>query len=101
MDVDKEGFLIDLTDWNEDVARQLAIQDDIVLTENHWQVINIARNYYVQYHLSPVMRVLVKIVRSELGSAKGRSIYLMQLFSGKPARLVSKISGLPKPSNCD
>jgi len=42
----------------------------------------------------------VKFCRLKLGADKGRSIYLMSLFPGSPAKLGSKIAGLPKPDNC-
>ena len=101
LNLDKEGFLRDLSDWNPDVAEVLAKNEEITLSGSHWQVINLVRDYYEQYQISPVTRVLVKITRNKLGEDKGNSIYLMQLFSGKPAKLVSKIAGLPKPANCD
>ena len=100
-DVDKEGYLRDLSDWSESVAQQLAEQDQIELTREHWQIINIVRDYYASYHISPVTRVLIALIKRHLGTEKGQSIYLMQLFRGKPARFVSKIAGLPKPSDCD
>ena len=99
--VDREGFLRDLSDWNETVAEELALADDIELTAAHWEVIELVRRYYDSFAISPVMRVLVKIVGEGLGPEKGTSIYLMQLFKGRPARYVSKIAGLPKPTNCD
>ena len=99
--VDKEGFLRELSDWNVDLAHELAKQDNIELSADHWEVINIVRAYYQQYQISPVNRVLVKIIQKQLGPEKGKSIFLMRLFSGKPAKLVSKIAGLPKPNNCD
>ncbi len=99
--VDKEGFLRNLDDWTPEVAVLLAEADNIALTDAHWCIINIARDYYARYQIAPATRVLVKIVREQLGPDKGQSIYLMQLFTGKPAKLVSKISGLPKPANCD
>jgi tRNA 2-thiouridine synthesizing protein E len=46
------------------------------------------------------MRTLVKYTSKELGAQKGRSIYLLKLFPGNPARLACKIAGLPKPPNC-
>ncbi len=46
------------------------------------------------------MRPLVKYCALKLGPDKGRSIYLMSLFPGSPAKLGSKIAGLPKPDNC-
>lgn len=99
--VDKEGFLRDLADWNPDIAGQLARGESIELTDDHWQVIHLARQFYDDYHISPAARVLVKLMKEQFGAEKGDSIYLMQLFGGRPARVVSKISGLPKPTNCD
>jgi tRNA 2-thiouridine synthesizing protein E len=101
LNLDKEGFLRDLSDWNPDVAEVLAKNEEITLSGSHWQIIDLVRDYYQQYQISPVTRVLVKITRKKLGEDKGNSIYLMRLFSGKPAKLVSKIAGLPKPANCD
>lgn len=101
INVDKEGFLRNLADWNEDVAAELARREGIELGNDHWEIIYLARAYYDNYRISPAARVLVKVVGERLGAEKGRSIYLMKLFSGRPARLVNKISGLPKPANCD
>jgi len=99
--LDKEGFLTQLSQWNESVAANIAIQEGIELTANHWQVLHLIRDFYIQYDLSPTTRVLVKIVKDNLGEDKGNSIYLMGLFTGKPAKLAAKIAGLPKPANCD
>jgi tRNA 2-thiouridine synthesizing protein E len=79
----------------------LAQGEDINLTPDHWDVINIVRDFYTTHHISPATRVLVNIIGKNLGAEKGKSIYLMKLFSGKPLKLVAKIAGLPKPSNCD
>jgi tRNA 2-thiouridine synthesizing protein E len=46
------------------------------------------------------MRILVKLVANELGPEKGNSLYLLQLFPGSPARVASRIAGLPRPANC-
>ena len=46
------------------------------------------------------MRPLVKYIGQELGKDKGSSLYLLSLFPGSPARLASKLAGLPKPDNC-
>lgn len=98
--LDSEGFLLDLADWSEDIAADLAKAESISLDEAHWEILLLTRRFYQQYKLSPAMRPLVNFVRQELGSDKGNSIYLMRLFPGSPAKLISKIAGLPKPDNC-
>lgn len=98
--LDKEGFLIDLNDWSEEVANYLAEQEGIALNSTHWEIIYLLREFYQEFQVSPAMRPLVKAVSKKLGPEKGKSIYLMQLFPGSPAKLIAKFAGLPKPANC-
>ncbi|WP_444957973.1 TusE/DsrC/DsvC family sulfur relay protein [Microbulbifer sp. ZKSA002] len=98
--LDKEGYLRNLSDWSRDAALQLANAEGIELTEEHWQVIELLQEFYREFELSPAMRPLVKYIGQHLGAEKGRSIYLMQLFPPSPAKVASKIAGLPKPTNC-
>ncbi len=97
---DPQGFLLNLDDWNPQVAEVIASEEDISLSSAHWEIITLLREFYAQYELSPAMRILVKHVRSSLGDEKGNSMYLLQLFPGSPAKIASKIAGLPKPTNC-
>ena len=99
--VDKEGFLRDLADWSPEAARQLAAQDGITLTPAHWELIDFVRDFHQRYNLAPGNRALVQLARHRLGPDKGNSIYLMKLFTGKPAKVLARIAGLPKPDNCD
>ncbi|GGK82129.1 TusE/DsrC/DsvC family sulfur relay protein [Amphritea balenae] len=97
---DPEGYLRKLTDWQPVVAEHLARQEGIELSEAHWEILNLLRDFYQEYEMSPAMRPLVKAVAAKLGPDKGKSIYLMSLFPGSPPKLASKIAGLPKPTNC-
>lgn len=100
VEYDGEGFLRQLDDWNAEVADTIAARENILLTDAHWEIIELLRDYYRQYEASPAMRPLVSYVRQRLGSEKGNSIYLLTLFPGSPAKIGSKIAGLPKPDNC-
>lgn len=97
---DPEGFLRDLQDWTPEVAEQIAAGENIQLTPAHWEIIELLRAYYQRFDSSPAMRPLVKWVAQQLGPDRGQSIYLLSLFPGSPAKLGSKIAGLPKPDNC-
>ena len=97
---DSEGFLRDLSQWNTDVAQQIAAAENIELTAAHWEILDLLRAYYREFDSSPAMRPLVKYCAIKLGADKGKSIYLMSLFPGSPAKIGSKIAGLPKPDNC-
>ena len=97
---DKEGFLRELSQWSPAVACQIAAAEQLELTPAHWEVLYLLRDYYRDYDSSPAMRALVRYCAIHLGTDKGRSIYLMSLFPGSPAKSGSKIAGLPKPDNC-
>jgi len=97
---DKQGFLVNLDDWNESIAEEIALEEGITLSFAHWEIIKILRAFYQEYAISPAMRILVKTIKQQLGIDKGNSIYLMSLFPGSPAKIVCKIAGLPKPTNC-
>ena len=98
--LDDEGYLLRLEDWSEALACALAEDKGIQLTDDHWEIIWILRDFYHRYQHSPAMRPLCKAVSRELGPDKGRSIHLMKLFPGSPAKLAACLAGLPKPDNC-
>ena len=98
--LDDNGYLQDLGDWDEDTAHQLAELESIQLTEEHWELIGLARRYYVEFDHAPAMRPLVKWVKEIAGTSKGNSIYLHNLFPVSPARQLARVSGLPKPTKC-
>mgnify|MGYP002717138618 FL=1 len=100
IDLDQDGYLSNLNDWNELVAEVLAEQENISLSAEHWEIIRLLQEFYKEFELSPAMRALVKYTEKKLGSEKGRSIYLLQLFPPSPAKIASKIAGLPRPTNC-
>lgn len=100
VELDNEGYLRDLDQWSPDVARALAENASLELTDAHWEVIEVLRDFYRRFEHAPAMRPLVKAVGLALGPDKGRSIYLMKLFPDSPAKLAAKLAGLPKPTNC-
>ncbi|OUS26034.1 sulfurtransferase TusE [Gammaproteobacteria bacterium 45_16_T64] len=98
--LDKEGYLELLSDWDEEVAKQLAANDAISLTPAHWEVIYLLRDFHNEFEHAPAMRILVKAAKKKLGDEKGTSIYLLGLFPDSPAKRAAKIAGLPRPTNC-
>jgi len=97
---DEEGYLIDIASWNEDLAALIAKDEEIDMTEEHWQVVNFLREYYNEYQIAPAVRVLVKAVKKQFGPEKGSNKYLYELFPYGPAKQACKIAGLPKPTGC-
>ena len=100
IELDKDGYLADLNDWSPEVATALAMQNDIELTPDHWEILQLLRNFYEEFQLSPATRPLIKYTALKLGAEKGNSLHLNRLFKGTPAKLAAKLAGLPKPTNC-
>jgi TusE/DsrC/DsvC family sulfur relay protein len=91
--VDAEGFLTDYDEWNEELAKQLAAQIGIVLTDAHLRVLRFLRaDYNAQGETATLRRV---------STQAGIPIKdLFALFPGKPAKKMAYIAGLPKPVGC-
>ena len=92
--VDAEGFLEDTSQWNEEVAAEIAAANGLgELGERHWMVVNYMRDAYLEDGSAPSIRTL--------GKASGVPIKeLYQLFPKGPAKLAAKVAGIPKPRGC-
>ena len=98
--LDKDGYLVALADWSPAAAEALAQREELELTAEHWEILELLRGFYAEFQLSPATRPLVKYVALKLGPDKGNSLHLNRLFKGTPAKLAAKLAGLPKPTNC-
>jgi len=94
LELDADGNLANLDDWNEEVAKELAKQEGIdELTDRHWMVINFMRKEYQEKGDAPSIRKLTK--QSGVDTKE-----LYQLFPKGPAKKAARIAGLPKPKGC-
>jgi len=94
VEVNDEGFFVHAEQWTEEMAPELARQEDIdVLTDAHWKVIRFMRQEYVAKGTGPTVRVL--------GKTSGVTVKeLYELFPKGPAKTAAKIAGIPKPRGC-
>ena len=100
IDLDKDGYLVNLSDWSIEVASALAAAEELELGPEHWEILELLRGFYQEFQLSPATRPLIKYTALKLGPDKGNSLHLNRLFKGTPAKLAAKLAGLPKPTNC-
>lgn len=100
IEVDEEGYLVNLDDWSEDLCKMFAEKEGVDLTEAHWEVIHFLREYYEEYQIAPMIRVLTKAIGKKLGPEKGNNKYLYELYPEGPAKQACKFAGLPKPTGC-
>lgn len=100
LEVTDQGFLVNMADWNEDVACLIAAANNIQISPAHWEIILFIRDYYQQFKHLPNARVFTKAVAKSLGEEKGNSRYLHKLFPDGPLKYACKLAGLPKPPTC-
>jgi TusE/DsrC/DsvC family sulfur relay protein len=100
VETDEEDYLVNLSDWTKEIAEVLAKQDELELTEQHWEIITYLRDYYEEYQIAPAVRVLTKAIGKKFGKDKGNSKYLYSLFPYGPGKQACRFAGLPKPTGC-
>ena len=79
LNFDGDGFLMNPEIWNDEIALQIANEDGIEMTEQHWAVVRVIRNNFEEKGNAPMVRTICK----ETG-LKLKDIY--ELFPLGPAR---------------
>ena len=98
--LDADGHLQDHRDWTPELAAQLAARDGLVLTAAHLAVLRVVRQFYAEFGHIPMTRPLLRYVMQQLGPEHDNAA-LMKLFAtGRVARTVTRLAGVPKPPNC-
>ena len=93
IEVNDEGYLVDRSQWNRDVASGLAVEEGINLTDEHWKVIDFIVADYAEKQAVPGMRRMNKV-----GGIPTKDLY--RLFPNGPIKKAARISGFPKPASC-
>ena len=97
IELDREGYLLDPSLWNEDVARELAVKEDIELTEDAWEVINFVRDYYNERQAVPEHRLLLQELKRRHGKEKATRKYVYDMFPYGYGQQACKIAGMRVP----
>jgi tRNA 2-thiouridine synthesizing protein E len=92
VNVSEEGYLEDMNQWNEDIAREIAQEIGIELTDKHFEVLN----YLREKTEAGEALTIRKVGKSGITDIKG----LYKLFPKGPLKYSSKIAGIPKPASC-
>ena len=87
-----EGYLTDVDQWNPEVAKLLAEEEEITLTEDHWKVLDYLREQYKNEVALTIRRV------GKSGVVTIKEFY--QLFPKGPLKISSRLAGIPKPASC-
>lgn len=94
LDVSEEGYMVDVSQWTEDIAEAIAKEEGIEnLSENHWKIIRFLQREFKDNGHLPTIRKIKKT-----GSIPIKELY--DLFPDGPLKKASRIAGLPKPESC-
>jgi len=92
VDVNDDGYMTDRSQWTKDIAKEIAKEEGIELTEKHYQVIE-----YLRERQAKGESLTIRSVGTS-GFIDIKGFY--QLFPGAPMKKAAKISGIPKPASC-
>ena len=94
IELDDEGFMVDHTAWDREIAVELAKEEGIdPLTDRHLEVVEFFRKEFETTGTAPSIRKLNK-----LNIVPTKELYA--LFPGGPAKKAARIAGLKKPQGC-
>lgn len=92
VEVTEEGYMTDPSQWNKEIAVEIAKEIGIELTDKHFEVLEFLRGKYEAGDTLTIRRV----GKSGIVDIKG----LYKLFPGGPLKYSSLIAGIPKPASC-
>lgn len=93
--LDAEGYLVEPTEWNEEVAVELARRIDIALGDDHWDVIRVMRSLYEEHQVAPDARHIIKHLDVRYpGQGRKR---LFELFPYGYVGQACKVAGMKRP----
>jgi len=90
--VNEEGYMTDPSQWNREIAAEIAKELNIGLTDKHFEVIEYLRDR----HNAGEPLTIRKVGKSGIVDIKG----FYTLFPGGPLKFSSNIAGIPKPASC-
>lgn len=90
--VNEEGYLTNFMQWNKEIANQLAIEQEIEMTDRHWEVID-----YIHSKFNNEEALSIRGIKKS-GILNIKEFY--QLFPGGPLKKATLIAGIPKPKSC-
>lgn len=92
VNVSEDGYLDDMSQWNEDIAKEIASEIGIELTDKHFEVLN-----YLREKTEAEESLSIRSV-GKSGIVTVKDLY--KLFPKGPLKFSSKIAGIPKPTSC-
>ena len=90
---DGDGYLVDMSDWSEEIGRAMAEVDGYELNEKKWDQIMKALQYSEHFVSVPPIRKSA----TPIGAAQKE---VFELWMTGPMKPITKYGGMPKPTGC-
>lgn len=95
---DLEGYLVDPEAWDDAIARELAAEEKLELTDVYWAILHFMREYWRERQIAPDVRHVVGFLADHQGmDKKVAKEQLFQLFPYGYVQQACKIAGMIKP----
>lgn len=99
--IDEEGFLLNPSDWTEEVSKIIAKNEGLEMKDEHTGLVDYFREYWDENKTHPTMHILVKNIGTCIGKTfhdhRAVAEYMYKIFPGEPIAELCKLAGLPKP----
>ena len=92
VNVNEEGYFTDPSQWNKEIAIEIAKEESIELTDQHFKVLEMLRQKNDAGETLSIRGI------NKSGVIDVKTFY--QLFPGAPLKKATKIAGIPKPASC-
>jgi len=92
VNVNEEGYFTDPSQWNKEIAIEIAKEEGIELTDQHFKVLDMLRQKNDAGEALSIRGI------NKSGVVDVKTFY--QLFPGAPLKKATKIAGIPKPASC-
>ena len=92
VDVTDEGYFTNPSQWTKEIAVEIAKEEGIVLTDQHFAIMEFLRNRHNGGEALSIRSI------NHSGVIDVKTFY--KLFPGAPLKKATKIAGIPKPASC-
>jgi len=92
VELNEQGYMLDMTQWDEGIARAIATEEGIDLTDRHFDVLKFLRKEQENGTALSIRKI------GKSGVVDIKEFYA--LFPEGPLKKASRIAGISKPASC-
>jgi len=90
---DGDGYLLNMNAWTPEIGKAMADVDGVDLSDEKWEQIMKAREYFEDEATVPPIRKFSKYINID-------QKLLFSMWKTGPMKPITKYGGLPKPTGC-